>query len=97
MRPYQDHIQRDPTQWTHLDGTRADNMPRGSPRLPRGHFAPMRGQRGGAPGTQANRSPPLPQYPRSPQQAHQQLRGMGGEGSRYKQEQLGIDRTISYH
>ena len=89
MRPYlyQDHIQRDTMQWTHLDGTRADNIPRGS--HPRGHLAPMRGERGGAPGTQANRSPPLPQHPRSPQQAHQQVRGVGGEGSRYNQEQLG--------
>ncbi len=84
MRPYQDPMQRS---FTHLDGSIADNIPRGS--HPRGHLAPMRGERGGAPKTQANRSPPVPQYPRSPQQGHQQLRGMGGEGPRYNQEQLG--------
>ncbi len=79
MRPYQDPMQRS---FTHLDGSIA--APRGS--HPRGHLAPMQGEKGGAPGTQANHSP---QYPRSQPQAHQQARGVGGEGPRYNQEQLG--------
>ncbi len=78
MRPYQERP---------FTRSISDDIPRGN--HPRGYLAPMRGQRGGAPGTQANRRPPVPQYPRSPPQAHQQVRGMGGEESRYNQEQFG--------